>query len=109
MPSSIPYNGNYVVISHTPPYDDVERKGFTSRYLHLRDVPNVSAGEEVVQGELLGYMGKTGTEFTHLHFGLRYDDSGEESRAELQNLKIDNFLLGDFVQGDFYQSTNVER
>ena len=57
--------GYYVRINHLD--------GFSSIYMHLKNYV-VSAGQNVSQGQLIGYVGKTGvaTGF-HLHFGILYN------------------------------------
>ena len=58
-PSSVD-EANYVLISHSD--------GSRTLYLHLRDVV-VSDGQDVKQGELIGYSGQTGYACSaHLHF-----------------------------------------
>lgn len=54
--------GNYVTINHGD--------GFSSIYMHMqRSV--VSAGQSVSQGQVIGYVGKTGIATGyHLHFGI---------------------------------------
>ncbi len=55
-------NGHYIVIEH--------KEGYTSKYLHLND-RQVSAGDEVVAGETIGYVGSTGKSIgPHLHFEI---------------------------------------
>lgn len=57
--------GYYVTINHMD--------GFSSIYMHMRNYV-VAAGQTVSQGQLIGYVGKTGvaTGF-HLHFGIMYN------------------------------------
>lgn len=57
--------GYYVKINHLD--------GFSSIYMHLKNYV-VSAGQNVSQGQVIGYVGKTGvaTGF-HLHFGILYN------------------------------------
>ena len=57
--------GYYVKINHMD--------GFSSIYMHLKNYV-VSPGQNVSQGQLIGYVGKTGvaTGF-HLHFGISYN------------------------------------
>lgn len=53
--------GNFVKISHG--------NGWYTLYAHLKDGICVSNGQEVKQGDLLGYMGNTGYSYgTHLHY-----------------------------------------
>ena len=57
--------GNTVVVSHGD--------GFTTLYAHMTDM-NVSAGEEVAGGDLIGWVGSTGwSTGSHLHFEVRLD------------------------------------
>ena len=57
--------GYYVTINHLD--------GFSSIYMHLNNYV-VSAGQNVSQGQLIGYVGKTGVATGyHLHFGIMYN------------------------------------
>ena len=59
--------GNYIIIQHG--------NGDQSLYAHLRSV-NVSSGETVQQGQLIGEMGTTGSSTgNHLHFEIRVNGS----------------------------------
>lgn len=49
-----------------------DRCGWHYYYGHL-DQAVVSAGQRVTAGQLLGYMGRTGTQATHLHFNVSPD------------------------------------
>lgn len=54
--------GYYVTINHGD--------GFSSIYMHMTSY-TVSAGQSVSQGQLIGYVGKTGVATgNHLHFGI---------------------------------------
>ena len=56
--------GNYVSINHLD--------GFASIYMHMTHYV-VSAGQNVSQGQLIGYVGSTGRSTgPHLHFGISY-------------------------------------
>lgn len=84
-----PSNGNYVVVTHGS-------TGFTTRYLHL-DTILVSNGASVTQGSILGYMGATGQAVgKHLHFGVRYNNSGSSGVAELSKVVMDGWILKSF-------------
>lgn len=49
------------------------RHGYTALYAHLPDY-TVTPGQEVVLGQLIGYMGSTGNATgPHLHFEVRKD------------------------------------
>jgi LysM repeat protein len=55
--------GSYIVIKHS--------NGTQTLYAHLSGVA-VSVGDEVTQGQVIGYMGSTGKSTgTHLHFEIR--------------------------------------
>lgn len=57
--------GNTVVVSHGG--------GFTTLYAHMSEM-NVTAGEEVSGGDLIGWVGNTGwSTGSHLHFEIRVD------------------------------------
>lgn len=92
-----PFNGNYVVVTHGA-------TGFTSRYVHLKSIASGINGATVAQGDLLGYMGTTGTDpntgqptsnGVHLHFGIRYNDSGAET-TNVRYAVVDGWLLKSF-------------
>ena len=56
--------GNYVSINHLD--------GFSSIYMHMTHYV-VSTGQNVSQGQLIGYVGNTGLSTgPHLHFGISY-------------------------------------
>ncbi len=56
--------GNYVSINHMD--------GFSSIYMHMTHYV-VSQGQDVSQGQLIGYVGSTGISTgPHLHFGISY-------------------------------------
>ena len=57
--------GYYVMIDHGD--------GFVSEYFHMTHYI-VSAGQQVTAGQVIGYMGSTGTSTgSHLHFGVLYN------------------------------------
>ena len=57
--------GYYVRINHMD--------GFSSIYMHMTHYV-VSAGQNVSQGQVIGYVGKTGVATgNHLHFGISYN------------------------------------
>lgn len=57
--------GYYVSINHGD--------GYSSIYMHMTTY-TVSAGQNVSQGQLIGYMGNTGISTgSHLHFGISYN------------------------------------
>ncbi|HXH23339.1 MAG TPA: M23 family metallopeptidase [Dehalococcoidia bacterium] len=59
--------GLYVIVDHG--------NGYTTLYAHLSSI-NVSQGQRVTQGQLLGLGGRTGyATGNHLHFEVRYNDA----------------------------------
>ncbi|MCX4389743.1 M23 family metallopeptidase [Micromonospora peucetia] len=56
--------GNMVTVSHAG--------GYQTRYLHMAQQPAVVVGQQVGQGQVLGYVGSTGNSTgPHLHFEIR--------------------------------------
>ncbi|WP_116127000.1 M23 family metallopeptidase [Lewinella sp. IMCC34183] len=65
-----PRNGRYVELRH----DDT----YSTMYLHMEDfVPDVSVGEQVRQGQVIGYVGSSGLA-TGPHVCLRFRNRGTE-------------------------------
>ena len=64
-----PFNyGWYCKISHGD-------MGFSTLYAHLRSQPIVHPGDNIIKGQLIGYMGGTGaTTGVHLHYEVRLGD-----------------------------------
>lgn len=87
-------NGYYAVINHSG--GTTESTGFTTRYLHMKSL-NVAQNSDVIQGQLLGYMGSEGLGSTgvHLHFGVRYNGSGLSSSYG-QYAVVDGWLMKSF-------------
>ena len=56
--------GNYCIVYHG--------NGYATLYAHMRSTPNVSVGQSVSAGQVIGYVGTTGSSTgNHLHFELR--------------------------------------
>ncbi len=87
-------NGYYVVINHSG--GTTESTGFTTRYIHMKSL-SVAQNNDVIQGQLLGYMGSEGLGSTgvHLHFGVRYNGSGLSSSYG-QYVVVDGWLMKSF-------------
>lgn len=91
--------GYYVVIDHD--YDNNINTGFTTRYYHLKNPParqngaSLIVGDSVSQGDQIGAIGNTGFPGmgTHLHFGVRYNNSGAVTQPELAYVVMDGRLL----------------
>jgi len=64
--------GNCIAINHNNPDMTIEPELYTrSIYMHLRDKPAFETGTFVEKGQLIGYIGNTGTSTApHLHFAL---------------------------------------
>ena len=59
-----PSYGNYCIIYHG--------NGYATLYAHMRALPSVKVGESVAAGQVIGYVGTTGSSTgNHLHFELR--------------------------------------
>ncbi|MDR0914885.1 MAG: peptidoglycan DD-metalloendopeptidase family protein [Oscillospiraceae bacterium] len=66
--------GNYIIINHGG--------GYTTLYAHLSDL-NVSVGQSVQAGQVIGYVGSTGeSSGAHLHFECRYYGSKYNPMSE---------------------------
>ena len=94
-------DGNYIVLNHGGVIS--ESANFTTRYLHLAALPArqdktlLKKGDQVVQGDQIGFMGSTGTtRGAHLQFGVRYGGSGSNAVPELSYVVMDGWLLKSF-------------
>ena len=75
--------GNYIVIE--------DETGYTTHYMHL-SVRNVSAGDVVKHGDVIGQVGSTGNSTgPHLHLGVKNKD------GEWLNPR---FMVSSFVKGE---------
>lgn len=108
------FNGYYVVIDHDG--DGRLDSGFQTRYIHLQPPgPLVVRDQVVQQGQKLGYLGNTGaSEGPHLHFGVRYKDSGSKKSPDLAKVVMDGWILKGFqtecnngTWNRYYRSGNV--
>ncbi len=54
--------GNFVILEH--------ENGYFTLYAHLEEI-FVTVGEKVMQGDIIGVMGASGTKHSHLHFEVR--------------------------------------
>ena len=105
-------NGWYVVINHNyRPNTD----GYTTRYIHLKEKPLVSTNQVVRQGLKIGYMGNTGTDEVHLHFSVRFNNSGGSTVDALKRVRIEDLTLDQYVAKcnqigptNLFPSSNVE-
>lgn len=76
--------GNYCVISHG--------NGYATLYAHMLQLPSVSVGDTVSKGQVIGYVGMTGSaNGYHLHFELRVNGVRDNVLKLYPNLEfIDN-------------------
>ncbi|MGY2491297.1 M23 family metallopeptidase [Cupriavidus sp. CP313] len=59
--------GNVVILKH--------EGGFSTYYAHLSGYADIQSGQGVTQGQLIGYVGQTGTATgPHLHYEFRFND-----------------------------------
>lgn len=108
-----PSAGYFVRIEHPG------TNGITTGYLHMKYPPFVHYGQNVVQGQLLGYMGATGNGVAgvHLDFNVQHNGNGSKDQDQLSKIVMDGWLLKSFqvdgcVNGDsqrYYPSSNVMR
>lgn len=67
--------GNYCIIYHG--------NGYATLYAHMLNTPNVTEGQSVSAGQVIGYVGSTGNSTgNHLHYELRINGN----RADVLNL-----------------------
>jgi murein DD-endopeptidase MepM/ murein hydrolase activator NlpD len=110
------WNGYYVFINHSG--GNNRTTGFVTNYLHMSMRPEVSVGDYVEQGELLGYMGATGiARGKHLHFCIYYNGQSNPAIEELTYVKLEGLCLkqyqtevdkhGNRVANSYYRSTNT--
>lgn len=92
-------NGYHIVIDHDG--DGSVNTGFQTRYLHLKSLPAkkngtlLKVGDKVNVGDQIGIMGNTGKYTTgrHLHFGVRYQNSGDSTVNNLAKAVMEGMLL----------------
>ena len=73
--------GNYVVLNHG---NNSKGQLLTTHYAHMRSVA-VSSGQYVVKGQVIGYVGTTGSSTgNHLHLEVRLDGSHTNPLPYLQ-------------------------
>ena len=105
--------GNYVIIDHG--------SGYKTVYAHMAyNSVRVNVGDTVSEGQVIGYMGNTGTSYGgHLHFEVRLNNQRINPTEYLDNeLPLDEapkpgpvgkFNIGDkvYIEGPLYTSSNA--
>ncbi len=117
-------NGWFIKIDHD--YDTKLETGFQSICIHLESQSPLAVGARVNQGDVIGTMGKTGTDDVHLHITFYFKNhagtspNGFDASPELNVVRMENRLLKDYNlnttwdsnQGQYtpiyYQSTNTQ-
>lgn len=77
--SGKPTFGNHLHIKHTGPWGEVY-----SHYAHCKDIL-CKAGDKVTEGQTIATVGKTGTDFAHLHFAIKLQPTGIDGIAKTQD------------------------
>ena len=76
-----PSYGNYCIIYHG--------NGYATLYAHMRALPSVKVGESVTAGQVIGYVGTTGSSTgNHLHFELRINGQRASALGLYPNLSF---------------------
>lgn len=98
-------NGNLVVIRH--------EQGYESGYSHLHGFARgLRAGQEVSQGQLIGYVGSTGLSTgPHLHFTLKLDGRFVDPLAERprRGAALTGRVLADFRRRQSQLAAELEQ
>ncbi len=85
--------GNWVLIEHNPDPDTGMPRH--TAYLHMNSTPLVVTGQNVTQGEIIGYTGKSGENIRdeHLHIELARDlnEDNYANRSAIHTLRIFNY------------------
>lgn len=63
--------------------------GYATLYAHMRTMPTVSVGQTVNKGDVIGYVGTTGSSTgNHLHFELRINGVRSNALSLYPNLSF---------------------
>lgn len=74
-------SGFYVVIKHS------DQENVVSKYVHLKRWPEVTEGDYVGAGTLLGYEGNTGRSMgSHLHFAIQINGASVDPREYIMSI-----------------------
>ncbi|MEZ5672247.1 MAG: M23 family metallopeptidase [Thiotrichaceae bacterium] len=91
--------GNTVILQHDEHRDTV--------YAHISKFAEIKPAQNIKQGDVIGYVGKTGvTTGTHLHYEFRYDDEPRNQRNLPTNPAIQH-ALGEDINHFFMNTQTV--
>lgn len=89
-------------------YSSYSDAGYETEYTHLTsgNAILVSVGQFVKQGQPIGKMGTTGTDFSHLHFGVYYNGKADQNNSALSGLMLEETPFADYALDQRYPSNN---
>lgn len=90
-------NANFIVINH----DD----GTNTGYWHLQST-TVAFGQEVNQGDLIGYSGKTGYTFCNAHLHFRRGNNTSNYYSQTTSIYFQEYPNVQLIVGNWYTSQN---
>jgi hypothetical protein len=77
--SGKPTFGNHLHIKHVGPWGEIY-----SHYAHCKDIL-CKIGDKVTEGQTIATVGKSGTDFAHLHFSIKLQPTGVDGIAKTQD------------------------
>jgi RHS repeat-associated protein len=94
--------GKYITVE----YDNGDKITFR----HLKNIEsNISIGDEVYEGQILGQTGKTGTKHPHLHIDA-CDSNGDIIDPENRNYgTVTNYDFFNYFEGDYKELSKYKR
>lgn len=102
--------GNYLAIRDDGSVDGTPRY---HRFMHMLNKPNFKVGDKINQGDLLGYVGNTGSSSgEHLHYDISDETglggSGSMNEAQINaHYKDPNMYLGTYFKNQGYKGTPI--
>ena len=102
--------GNYLAIRDDGSVDGTPRY---HRSMHMLNKPNFKVGDKINQGDLLGYVGNTGSSSgEHLHYDIADETglggSGSMNEAQINaHYKDPNMYLGTYFKNQGYKGTAI--
>lgn len=85
-------------------------EGYTTLYRHMENNSiQVSEGDFVEQGQIIGTVGTTGcSSGTHLHFQIEHGGSSAQTSSGLSGVALEGVSFDDYNAGDYYFSSNLD-